>query len=548
MQVTSETGAPRKRSLNRWVAAGSIVLLLLLVAAWALPQWALHTALDRVNETGRTFTIDDIRRASLAEASTALAGIDRGDLLFRASADDLRKMLADALAVAAASRMVPVNLTGVSLSPDRQAIEVTADVSGTLDGGIKINGRIHGAVVPSFQGRDLVLRTAFDRIDLRSIEVPGWHWLPGSIVRLLNPAIREAIAKINGAIPVNRQVFLPAPTEARRVQVGSQEVVIPALAPATPATMIDGGGLHVLAQILAQDPARPPGPAGGNTSFDVFRSAFAAKAEVSHPGFVALPLGAHLSDAFLDRLLGDLRVVGTTEDLARGSVRTAARGLNLITGPDIVLRIPGEQAVQLIGGAVADALSKASLPVTVVGPVRPSLQAGAVVVDADVRAEIPISPIVNATTTLAIRIVAVAEGSREGDSGIRILPRVAWVRMVSIKMAAPGEAPFGEVGPVFNAFLQSLVTTVNSLLPAVPVPLPAASSDPVDIAPIIVAGGSVAVSPPASSLLPTASTALSWPPRRPACGSSRTPRFPAPRCPRPPLNVCRTRTRRMPLG
>jgi hypothetical protein len=450
--------------------------------------------LNRINEAGRNTTVEDARNASLTEASASLAGIDRADFLFRASPDDLRKIVNDAVAVVTAARALPVDLTAVTLSPDRQTIQVGAEISGILDGGIRIDGRIHGAMVPSFSGRDLVLRTAFDRIELRSVAVPGWHWLPGGIVRLLNPAIADAIARINGAISVNRQVFLPEPTAARTVQVGNREIVIPALAPATPAAMIDEGGLHVLAQLLAREPGSTPRPPEGTVRFAAYRSAFAAKAEASHAGFASLPLGTHFSNVFLDRLLGDLRVVGTTEDLAREAVRTAARGLNQITGPDIVLRIPADQAVRMITGIVADALSKGSLPATV-ERVRPSIEAGAVVIDADARAEIPISPTMNATTILAIRIVAIPEGSREGERDIRLLPRVAWVRTVSTSMAAPGDAPFADIGPTFNAFVEGLVATVNSLLPAVPIALPAASTEPVDIPPVAVAGGSVAISP-----------------------------------------------------
>jgi len=447
-----------------------------------------------MNEAGQTTTVEDTRNASLMEASAALTGIEHGDLLFRASPDDLRQIVEDALAIVNADQTLPVDLTAVKISPDHQAVQVAARIIGVLDGGIRIDGRMHGAMTVSFSGSDLVLRTAFDRIELHSIEVPGWHWLPSGIVRLLNPAIADEIARINGALPINRHKLLPEPTAARTVKVGNREIVIPPLAPATPAAMIDEGGLYVLAQVVAHDRTPTLRSQEGNVPFADYSSAFAAKAEASHPGFASLPLGTHFSTAFLGRLLGDLRVVGTPDDLAGEAVRTAARGLNQITGPDIVLRIPADQAVQMITGIITDALSNGSLPVTV-ERVRPSIEAGVIIIDADAEAEIPISPTVNATTILAIRIVAIPEGPREGERNIRLLPRVAWVRTVSTSMAAPGDAPFADIGPTFNSFLEGLVATVNSILPAVPIALPTSSTGPVDIPPVAIAGGSVAISP-----------------------------------------------------
>lgn len=464
------------------------------VAVWAVPQWAVRAALDRHNEAGRSVSVEDIRQASIDESATALSAVGQGDLLFRASIEGLVSLVNESLAVAAAGKLVPVSISALAIVPDRQLLGLSAEVSGTLDNGIQIKGRVSGAIAPAFSGGELVMRAAFRSIEIQEAKIPGWHWLPGSVARILNPAVADAITRINGALPEQRWTILPPATEPQTIQIAGRDLAIPALAPTTPALMIDRGGIYVLAQLLAQTSEAAPRALPQSPTFEALRTAFAAKAEARHPGFVQLPYGVHLSNVFLDRLLGSLRALDSTEEIARDSVRTAARGLNLIRGPDVAVRVPAEQATQLIGDALGEALKKVDGPFSV-QQVRSSLLAGAIILDVDARAEIRLSPANVADTSWAVQVVIIPRGTVGDGRAGRLVPRLGKIRMTSISLTTTGASAIAGIGPALNAFVESLVTTVNTVLPAIPLDLPIASPAAVTIEPIAVAGGTVGINP-----------------------------------------------------
>jgi hypothetical protein len=266
------------------------------------------------------------------------------------------------------------------------------------------------------------------------------------------------------------------------------------MAPGPPALIIDSSGIYVLAQLLAPTGLPAPASPSQTPTFDGFRTAFATKAEARHPGFMQLPYGIHLSNVFLDGLLGSLRTLDTTDEIARSSVLTAARGLNLIRGPDVAMRIPAAQAIQLIGDALGDALKTAEAPFSV-QQVRSSLHAGAIVLNADARAELRLSPSATATTSWEVQVVVIPSGNVADGRAGQLVPRVGKLRMTSIRLTTASGSAIADIGPALNAFIETLVTTVNTLVPAIPLDLPVASPAAVTLAPISVAGGTAAINP-----------------------------------------------------
>ena len=494
--TNSDDGGIVERDLTqrgrRWgVYLLGIAAVVAVVVVTLLPTIALRIALRELNEEGRKVGVEDVRRENITDGASALSTLQHVDILVRVAPDVLQTVMVEGAAATAGT--LPVTLSEIKVTTGEQLVEISASVSGKIAGNIELRGKISGVLAPSFAGGSLVLRPALTHFELTDLKLPGWHWVPGSIVRLANPAIATMLTSINGALPVYTVILLPASTPATTVKVGTRNVQIPALEPRTPALMVADDGVTAIVQVLPE-PGNPPiEPATAEISFENYRNRFEARTAITFPNFKEIPSGVHLADKMLDEIFGAFRAPVAFTDVARAATAANAQVLNDMRGPDVVLFISGDEAIRLIGSGIAKALKDIHDDRFKVHDVVPRLQDGLLLVEGSVDANIP--PIEGQRVFTNWRLtVAAALSGEPGSRAVRVVPRVAALRLEEVNIVGNGMDALRLVS-VVNNLLESLIATVNKALPTVPIDIPILATDEVELKPFSAAGTEVHVEP-----------------------------------------------------
>ncbi len=546
------------RPQSRWVwgaaGLGLVLLLLAIVGPWIAGDMALR----RLNAQGESLSAEQVRRESVATNLRTLEAIGEGEILLRLTPDTLTQTFAGVqqmLNAAPGGNPSNVQVAEMRVTPDNGVLEVTAQVSAPTPEGITLRGRVWGIATPTAAGRDIEVRVAFQRIVLDDVDVPGWHWLPGGIVRVANPAIAGLLERINALVPVQRSSLLPAAAAAREVDVGSRKLAIPAVAPLPAAVMVDRTGVNVLAQVLAP-PAPPPRAAAtvgavaaavqaataarnsdaaaapptqappavlGPPSASVLAERFRTKALRSFPGFDDFPNGLYVADRVLDRFLGSYRVPGTLEALAQAAIGVNAATVNELRGPDVVLRIAPEEALSLLAQGIADAVKQANRDGIEISDVTPGLQDGMMTVRAVVssRANLGDGREIRILWRAAVAVAVAGRGptpaaalppggtpapvanpgplgtpaaAEPNAAGVRLLPRVAELRMERAEISG-GSPDLSGLVEVVNTLLNSARNALNAAMPPVDIDLPIAIPATVNLQPAPAEGFTVRVEP-----------------------------------------------------
>jgi len=456
----------------------------------------LKSAIQDLNALGKKVTANEVRVQSFHENANALAAITQGDLLLNLPTQTIKDTVIAALTVSNASLRYPIKTTETDLSTSDQVVTFSTRFDGKdPKSGIQIKGRLQGIVGMTFVNNDFILRPAAEWIELEEINIPGWHWLPGQIVSLLNPVIARVIKDINGTIQPSPMAALPPPSPAVMVKLGSREFEVPAIAALPPAIMVDDAGIQALVQLTGQ-------PAQTQPAKDVaaFHQAFKEKSRAGFPDAGKLTAGLHVADTLLKRVLGNLADPG---ELAAISAATLAGNVKVLTemaGPDIVIRLSAAESNRLITDSLAKSVSEMKGDDYVVYDVRHSFDNGVIGLDAKVVANIKFGTGGNIQSTWLLAL-GVVPSTDSAERMLYLSPKVAAVQLQSVSVSG-GAPEFSVLVPTINVWLDAFRVSLNKILPRVPMALPAVAPQNVELGPINVMGGKVSFEP--SKILPPA--------------------------------------------
>lgn len=473
---------PKKRST---LVIATVAIAFLIGVLWLAATLMLKSALSELNKSGKRISAEQVRAASLKENAATLAGIAQGDFLLYLPADKIKETLITSLNLANSSLKLPISTSETEVTTVDQVASFSSRVNGKdPKSGIELKGRLHGVVGMSFVNNNFLLRPAVERIELDEIHIPGWTWLPSHIVRVVNPVIARIVGDLNGAIQMPPLATLPPPTLPMKVKLGAKEIEIPAMTALPPSILVDESGIKALVQVMG--PAVQSEPAKDLAGF---QQTFKDKAKAAFPAFEKLPAGLNVADAILKRVLGSLAEPGELEAVAAATVASNVKVLTEMSGPDIVLHLSAAESNRLITASIAKSVSELTGADYVLSDVKHSFENGIIGIDATVTSNIGFGKGGNIRSTWTLALGAVPST----DSAERMLylsPKVAAVRLQSV--AVIGDAPdFSVLLPAINGWLDAFRVNINTVLPKVPVALPAVTPQNVDLKPIDVVGGQV---------------------------------------------------------
>lgn len=471
-------------------AVGAIALMGIGLLGWATTEYFTIRAIRELNrEVDEKITAEQLVQESLQSNAANLAQVAKPDALLHMRSQDLIDTVTRALDIAVKSKNLPITIGDVRVRMHHQAVDFSAAVQGNdKESGVSIKGQVEGVVVVRFRDRDVLFRPAARKITLESLKVARWTWLPSSVVRVANPLVARVLSTLNGETPEVPTTVLPKPSPAVKVKVGSSEVALPEMSTKSPAVLIDESGLYVMVQMTGPvDKAKPA------STFESFREAFFAKAAKRFSTSPKFRPGFQLADELLTQVLGPLRAPGSVEDLAKQAVLQNAKALTELRGPDIVLRISANEARDLIGSFLIEAVGKLQGDGYTIQDPQYGLDEGVISISARLLTTTKYGNGQLAQGRWGLAVAAVPSAEDNGKS-LSLTPRVQKVVLQELTLSG-GTPDFAFLLPAINAALENLTTEINRIVPRIPLDLPVVTPGEVKIQPIKAAGLSASVTP-----------------------------------------------------
>lgn len=384
-------------------------------------------------------------------------------------------------------------VSGVRAELSDQAIVVGADFSYAIPTlAIPVRGRVVGLVAMSFDGNDLVLRPALDAIHISSVGplTTDLGVLDDLVNGLFEQSSRLFLDTLNARLTklapyrlrFDPDARLPVPTAESQAEISAVTANL-----MNPVLLVDESGITVLADVRLDGDSEPPAltpPASeqGLTGWPQLQGSFNSRlARVAPAGVPDQPLWIAFRPDFVRDRLATLWPPVSLADEQWKAIRGTEAELARLPPPDAAFFVSSETIRAVVADAIArrdgsvelDDGASVGLDDTVLDFDRQSisLETGFTLTSIEPKA------LVTGTLTggVAVRLV---------DNEVRLRPAFQSVRLAKIDQSILS-VDFGAAVPALNGLLDQLLTTINSVVTAKPmpaIPLTFQPLPPVDLA------------------------------------------------------------------
>jgi hypothetical protein len=412
-------------------------------------------AIRWINERFPPRSTIETQSQAISSSYRALSEMEAPSVSFTVSKDTLSKLIAGS--ISALGDTSPVKVEHLAVSSEQQQIRISTDFVGHFDDyTATVIGRIDGAASIAFEGDNLVLTPTFDRIELSSLSVSGWH-LPGRLSTGLAGLLSKVIDNANGQIKPTTITVAKELLTPQKIELGDKSFTIPAQNLVAQSLLMDEGRVIWLGQINGGKATAPTETVG---EFAKLKAAFVTKGGQLVAS--APKDGLMFSPSYIGDLVAKAGLELAPSDRAKASLEAAWLAVHHLSGPDISVVLPSETIEKyvkpLLGKALDEQAKRSKVDILERQLIFNDGRIALVVV---AKSDLPEPVGGSLTFRLGVSVSPVVDTNK-----ISLLPSIDEISVVDVSSAKldAGQALIG-----INNVISGLVVGLNQAFPSIPV-------------------------------------------------------------------------------